>query len=151
MQGSQVRFRFSLFFPFLAGPFRPSLTPYFLFFRAGRYDSAERHSKDCLGFHEISLENKVYPVKITKREHQAIVEYRTTENPSAETADLAVIPVRRLLVAIGCRSNNPALEAESLDTVKYILLLSFLESRLPRSHILYMISHFFSVCSVLCV
>ena len=45
----------------------------------------------------------------------------------------------------------PHLEAESLDTVKYILLLSFLESRLPRSHILYMISHFLSFCSVLCV
>ena len=39
----------------------------------------------------------MFPVEITKREHGAIVEYRTTKNPSAETANLVVIPVRRLL------------------------------------------------------
>jgi hypothetical protein len=40
---------------------------------------------------------EMYPAKITKREHQAIVEYRATINPSAETEGQAVIPVTRLL------------------------------------------------------
>jgi hypothetical protein len=40
----------------------------------------------------------VFPVEITKKEHRAIIEYRTTKNPSAETADLVLIPVSRLLV-----------------------------------------------------
>jgi hypothetical protein len=88
----------------------------FFSLRAGRFDSAERHCKNCPGFHEISLalkkvvpvENsskklkKVIPVEITQEEHKALVNYRAAaaacKNPSGETARLVVITVEKFLV-----------------------------------------------------
>ena len=90
------------FLSFLAGPFLPSrrtLTLCF-FFRPGRYDSAERHCNSCPGFQEINSKYKVFPVEITKREHRAIKDYRSNNNPSAETARLVTTPLHTLLVML---------------------------------------------------
>jgi hypothetical protein len=100
MQESQVRLLFSIVFfnisRWSVPPVADSLLLFFLF-RPGRYDSAERHCKNCPGFHEINSKSDVFPVEITKREHVAIVAYRTTENRSKEITSLVAVPLWRLM------------------------------------------------------
>jgi hypothetical protein len=106
----------------------------FFSLRAGRYDSAERHCKKCLGFLEIKSalkkavpvkngsKERVIPVEITQEEHKAIVNYRAAaaacKNPSEETSRLVVIGVVKLLeMMINARKSLEADESDDLDAM----------------------------------
>ncbi|KAI0251748.1 hypothetical protein BJV78DRAFT_1208446 [Lactifluus subvellereus] len=54
--------------------------------KAGRYDSTERHCKNCAGFHELFPELTVAPIEITKGEFKAVQDYRKTMK-SGQTDD----------------------------------------------------------------
>ncbi|KAH9981715.1 hypothetical protein BJV74DRAFT_854080, partial [Russula compacta] len=51
----------------------------------GRYDSTERHCKNCPGYQEIDTENHVYPIELTKGEFTAVQEYRKSASPEQQT------------------------------------------------------------------
>jgi hypothetical protein len=55
----------------------PLFSSSFFSFRAGRYDSTDRHCKNCVGFHQINRSNKAVPVVITRAQYTAIQTYRT--------------------------------------------------------------------------
>lgn len=61
--------------------------PFFFFFffsfRAGRYDSTDRHCKNCVGFYEINQgNNSAFPVVITRAQYSVIQNYRDTRADS---------------------------------------------------------------------
>jgi hypothetical protein len=64
-------------------------TSYF-FFRAGRYDSAERHCRNCPGFLEMDSTANMFPVQITKGEHKVIRMFRSTAMCDVETISQAL-------------------------------------------------------------
>ncbi|KAI0274308.1 hypothetical protein BGY98DRAFT_1099095 [Russula aff. rugulosa BPL654] len=47
--------------------------------RPGRYDSTDRHCKGCAGFQEMNSKCEIFPLKITKEEHEAVTTYRETD------------------------------------------------------------------------
>jgi hypothetical protein len=51
---------------------------FFFSFRPGRYDSTDRHCKGCAGFQEMNSKCEIFPLKITKEEHEAVTTYRET-------------------------------------------------------------------------
>jgi hypothetical protein len=80
----------------------PFFSFFFFSFRAGRYDSAERHYKNCDGFDEINAGNKgALPVAITRSQYTTIHSYRAklvdialgrqAADQSTEQADLVDI------------------------------------------------------------
>ena len=76
------------------------------FFRAGRYDSAERHCQSCPGFKEISSgQNEAYPVLITRSGYRNIQTLRIAlgemkNKGDGEATELAVDSARRMLAAL---------------------------------------------------
>ena len=56
-------------------------------FRAGRYDSASRHCKNCPGFQQIRVESgiEVIPVELTRGEYWAVQEFRKNARHDQET------------------------------------------------------------------
>ncbi len=56
---------------------------FFFSFRAGRYDSTDRHCKRCVGFRQINRRNKgAFPVVITRAQYKSIQNYRTSREDS---------------------------------------------------------------------
>lgn len=82
-------------------------TRIFLFsFRPGRYDSTERHTKSCAGFQEMNskFQPGVFPLEITKGEHEAIKIHRAkdaTAEDEERTRPLVVNSANKLLRATG--------------------------------------------------
>lgn len=70
---------------------------FFFSFRAGRYDSAERHCQNCSGYKEIKSRNNVFPVQVTKREFKAIQALRVAKIPDQKDAVLAGKALERLV------------------------------------------------------
>ena len=70
--------------------------------RAGRYDSTERHCKNCPGFEELFSELTVAPIEITKGEFQAVQEYRRTKSEQTDEApplvEAAIAKVLMMLI-----------------------------------------------------
>jgi hypothetical protein len=71
---------------------------HFFSFRAGRYDSTERHCRSCGGYEQINREVSVFPVQVTKGEHRAIQAFRTNANPDEETVRHVQNSIRKVLV-----------------------------------------------------
>jgi hypothetical protein len=66
--------------------------------RAGRYDSTERHCKNCPGYQEINSKHNVFPVEVTKGEHKAIQTFRTNTQHDEETVRHFGNTLNRMLV-----------------------------------------------------
>lgn len=69
-----------LFFPFIL---RVSST-----FRHGRYDSTERHCKNCPGYKEINTADNLYPIELTKAEFKAVQDHRKRAHPEQQVYPL---------------------------------------------------------------
>ena len=54
--------------------------------RAGRYDSTERHCRNCAGFQELFSEIKITPIEVAKGDFRAVQEYRRNTS-SGQTDD----------------------------------------------------------------
>lgn len=85
--------------------------PFFLLFfsfRAGRYDSTDRHCKNCIGFYEINQgNNSASPVVITRAQYNVIQNYRDTcadsgrgKQATEQSTEQAVNLVRMTLAEI---------------------------------------------------
>lgn len=87
-------------------------------FRAGRYDSAERHCQNCPGFKEISSgQNEAFPVVITRSGYCTIKTLRMAlegmENVGdGEATELAVDSARRMLAAL-FKNGLPIIDCEA--------------------------------------
>ena len=89
---------------------------YYFSFRAGRYDSAERHCQNCAGFQEISSQNEAFPVAIMRSEYTHVQIIRTAladaENKkNSEISKPAMDSVRRFLAAL-FKDGLPAINYE---------------------------------------
>lgn len=93
--------------------------------KPGRYDSAERHCKNCVGFQAMNFKSRMFPLEISKGEYEAIKIHRAQDarvEDLERTRPLVASSVNKLLGVMAGHENIQIHETESnfLEAIRAI-------------------------------